>query len=267
MPAKLMCSPSSTHSRAPGKSPVKECITPRSGPRRCASRSITRTSSWHWRMWTMNGRLGLLRQSQVTIKVVLLHVERGIVPVAVQAGFAQGDDTGLVDQSHDPLPVVGLHFATVVGLDADGGRNHGMTLSQLDGGLTADRGRADRDHGHDTHTTSLLQVRRSRPEPAVHRPNEHACRPIPSMNSQRERRQVTRRSSPLPQSTQTSAADQFVKVIQMRLCRTQGLFGNRAGRGRVLQRIEILTHPIDFALLSRRRSAGSENRWTDRADR
>ncbi len=54
--------------------PVKECMTPLSGPRWRASRSITRMSSSQSRMWTMNGG-PLLREPNVAVEIILLDVE------------------------------------------------------------------------------------------------------------------------------------------------------------------------------------------------
>ena len=56
MPAKLICSPSSTQAAAVSALPVNECITPRSGARTRASCSIASVSASQSRMWTMNGK-------------------------------------------------------------------------------------------------------------------------------------------------------------------------------------------------------------------
>ena len=73
----------------------------------------------------------LVGQVEVAAEIILLDVERGPVPVAVEPGLADGDH--LEDGSREPdhlVPVAGPRVARVVGMDADGSKNPGMGLGE-----------------------------------------------------------------------------------------------------------------------------------------
>ena len=59
----------------------------------------------------------------MTVEPDLLEVERGPVPVAIEAGLADGHDPRGGRQGGDPVPVPRLGLGDVVRLDADGGEN------------------------------------------------------------------------------------------------------------------------------------------------
>ena len=56
----------------------------------------------------------------MAIKPLLLLGKGSMVPVAVQARFTDGGDSGIGRQLHDPRPVAFVGLGHVVGLDADG---------------------------------------------------------------------------------------------------------------------------------------------------
>ena len=62
-------------------------------------------------------------QGQVAIEPLLLLGKRGVLPVAVQAGLADGDDPGHGRQVDDARPVVGAGLGHMVGLNADRGED------------------------------------------------------------------------------------------------------------------------------------------------
>ena len=69
----------------------------------------------------MNGRSRVLRQPQMPIEIILLEIEGRVIPVAVEARFADGDDFRLAGQLDDAIPIVRLRPGAIVGLNADGG--------------------------------------------------------------------------------------------------------------------------------------------------
>ena len=134
MPAKLMYSPSFKHSSAVAAVPVKECMTPRSGPRSRAVASMATTSASLSRVWTMNGRFRSLSQPEVPVEIILLHGKWRVIPVAIEPRFADGHDLGDVRQCDDLLPISRCCLGTIVGLNSDRGEDRGMFGRQPDRG-------------------------------------------------------------------------------------------------------------------------------------
>ena len=143
MPAKLMYSPSSTHSAAVSAVPVNECMTPRKRPAATRLAEHASMSASLSRMWTMNGRLALLRQPQVAVEIVLLHVERRVVPMAVEPRLAERHDA----RAGRPAPTIrsqspGCGLRRVVRLNADRGEDARVaarpdrTTASLDAAVT-----------------------------------------------------------------------------------------------------------------------------------
>ena len=96
------------------------------------------------------GKAGFAREGEMTAEVVDLDLERGVVPVAVEAGLADRDDAGSAGEFDDPVPVVGAGFAGVVGVDADGGEDiRGMSRGEVNREATRGDGRPDGDHRGD----------------------------------------------------------------------------------------------------------------------
>src|SRR5207244_1282284 len=58
-----------------------------------------------------------LRQADMPIEIILLQRQRGIFPIQVEARFAQGDDLGLAAELDNFVPVGGLRFGGVIGMD------------------------------------------------------------------------------------------------------------------------------------------------------
>jgi hypothetical protein len=55
----------------------------------------------------------------VLVEELLLRVKGSIVPIPVQAGFAESDNLGPIHQGHDPIPIAWTGLRAAVGLDAD----------------------------------------------------------------------------------------------------------------------------------------------------
>ncbi len=81
----------------------------------------------------------LVGEGQVSIEPCLLFGERGAVPVAVEAGFSDGDDAWTPDHFQDARPVLLADFGRLVGVDADGGEDSadGCSASSSDPALEA----------------------------------------------------------------------------------------------------------------------------------
>ena len=62
-----------------------------------------------------DGQVELAGEPEVAVEPILLLGERGMIPVAVQAGLADGGHPAMRGQLDDPLPVVGLASATWLG--------------------------------------------------------------------------------------------------------------------------------------------------------
>ena len=90
-----------------------------------------------------------LRQREMSLEIILLNLERAVIPVAVEAGFTQPDDTWLLSESSDLVPITRLHFVAVVRLDPDGGINRIILLGELNAALTCRACGAYGDHGAD----------------------------------------------------------------------------------------------------------------------
>ena len=81
----------------------------------------------------------------MAVEIVLLHVERREVPVAIESRLADRHDAGLVEHGDDPVPIARLRVGQVVGLHAHGGVNALVFGGQFD----ADRARVGRDADRD----------------------------------------------------------------------------------------------------------------------
>lgn len=79
------------------------------------------------------GEIELLGQFNVAVEKDALLVEGGVVPVAVETGFAEGADAGLERQAGDGVPVVGRRLGDEVGLDADGGEQTPVAGGEVKG--------------------------------------------------------------------------------------------------------------------------------------
>jgi hypothetical protein len=79
-------------------------------------------------------------------EIVALQVDWGMVPVAVQARFAQGDDARMIEQGDHGIPIVRRRLGTGIRVDADGGEDRLVRFSDADGRAAAGRGSAQRDH-------------------------------------------------------------------------------------------------------------------------
>ena len=103
----------------------------------------------------MTGKSRVVRQAEMAIEVVLLDIEGSIVPVAVQAGLADGDHPGPPGQGDDPVPIALGRRRRVVGLDADGGVETPVVSGKLHHGLARS--------GRDRRTEDGRHARRLRP--------------------------------------------------------------------------------------------------------
>ena len=123
IPANDRCRPTSRHARAVSASPVNECITPRTGPWRSNSARSTRTTSGPAsRQWITTGLPSRRARSRCRAKYSSWRCERGLVPVAVQPGLADGDGERVGRQPGHLVEVARAGLGDVVGLDADHGR-------------------------------------------------------------------------------------------------------------------------------------------------
>ena len=120
---------------------MKECITPRSGPRGVRFAEHDENVLVAIAHVDDERQAALLRQPQVAVEVILLHVERREVPVAIEPRLADRHDARLVEHRDDAIPIARLGFGQVVGLHADG-RVHAVVLGrQLDARLRSYRPR------------------------------------------------------------------------------------------------------------------------------
>ena len=69
------------------------------------------------------GRSRSCTAAEVAIEIVPLQLDGREIPMAVQAGLAQGHDSRAVRQGHDLVPVAGLGFRRRVGMNAHGGED------------------------------------------------------------------------------------------------------------------------------------------------
>ena len=80
-------------------------------------------SLWQSRQWITIGRSWSWASARCRSNHVLLFGERGAVPVPVEAGFSDGDDTWASDHIQDEGPILLADFGRLVGVDADGGED------------------------------------------------------------------------------------------------------------------------------------------------
>ena len=130
MPAKLIYSPNSKHSAAVAAVPVNECITPLSGPRRPSLAQHRQHIGIAFPRVHHEGQVAFLGQPQMAIEIILLNVERTVVPVTIQTGFADRHDFRRVDKCNNSLPIAWLCLGAVVGLNADRRKNRRMIRRQ-----------------------------------------------------------------------------------------------------------------------------------------
>jgi hypothetical protein len=74
-------------------------------------------------------------ERQVAAEVLELVRDRREDPVIVEAGLADRDDAWVRGQRGDPSPLRLGHLGRVVGMDADGGIEPGVTIDETDGGI------------------------------------------------------------------------------------------------------------------------------------
>ena len=53
---------------------------------------------------------GLLREANVAIEIILLQFERGVVPMPIEARFAERDDARPIDERDDAIPIARLRL-------------------------------------------------------------------------------------------------------------------------------------------------------------
>ena len=92
-----------------------------------------------------DGPIALLRQPQMAVEVILLQFDRGVVPVAVQAGFAQGDHAGMIQQTTDRVPIAGPRFRAGIRVNADRRKEIRIGFRQMDRRPAGGCGRAQGD--------------------------------------------------------------------------------------------------------------------------
>ena len=84
-------------------------------------------------------------EGEVSIEPFLLQGERCVVPVSVEASFADGDHTRLAQHVEDFGPVFLADFGRLVGVDADGGEDSPVFAGELEGAVARRGGDADGD--------------------------------------------------------------------------------------------------------------------------
>ena len=84
-------------------------------------------------------------EGEVSIEPFLLLGERGVMPVTVEAGFADGDDAGAAEHVEDSGPVFLADFGRLVGVDADGREDSAVSSGELEGAVARGCGDADGD--------------------------------------------------------------------------------------------------------------------------
>ena len=80
------------------------------------------------------GRSRSCDMPQMAVEVIPLQLDRGVVPVAVQSGFAQGDHAGMIQQADDRVPVAGARFRAGIRVNADRREDVRVGFRQADGG-------------------------------------------------------------------------------------------------------------------------------------
>ena len=81
----------------------------------------------------------------MAVEVILLLVEGREIPVAIEAGLADRDDTHFARERDNALPVAELALDNVIGLHADGRVNSLEFSCQTDADRACGRGCSDRD--------------------------------------------------------------------------------------------------------------------------
>jgi hypothetical protein len=100
-------------------------------------------------------------ERQVSIEPRLLFPERGAVPVAVEAGLADRDDTWTSDHIQNEWPVVLADFRRLVGVNADSREDSPVLGGKLERPSARGCRRADRDDlGHAFHGGALEDARK-----------------------------------------------------------------------------------------------------------
>src|SRR5262249_24832842 len=99
-------------------------------------------------------------QLKVAGEVVLLLWKRRVVPVTIEAGFADADDAGCIRQPHHLIPIRGSGLGDVVGLDADSSSQLGMRCGQSHAGGAGWRGRGDGNYSADARSDGALDYAR-----------------------------------------------------------------------------------------------------------
>lgn len=87
-----------------------------------------------------------LRQAKMPIEVVLLNLERRVVPVPIKSGLTNRDNLGGTRQRDDAVPVSRLGLLTVIWLDSDGGEDGIVGGGQGNRLIARFSPDADRDH-------------------------------------------------------------------------------------------------------------------------
>jgi hypothetical protein len=99
-------------------------------------------------------------KGKVSIEPFLLVGERGVVPVSVEAGFADGDHTRFAQHVEDFGPVFLADFGRLVGVDADGGEDSPVSAGELEGAVAGLGGDADGDDLGDARGRGTIEDRR-----------------------------------------------------------------------------------------------------------
>src|SRR5579875_203608 len=102
-------------------------------------------------------KMVLTRQLQMTDKILLLYGKRRGVPVAIQSGFTDANNTLLFDKGTDRIPGSRASFRNVIGMNAGGSEQHRMALGQGDAGGTGRRAGSDSDDGLNTRRTGAVE--------------------------------------------------------------------------------------------------------------
>ena len=64
-----------------------------------------------------------LRNPQMAVEIIALQFDGSMVPIAVQARFAQGHDARMIEQSDDGVPIARHRLGTGIRMDADRGKD------------------------------------------------------------------------------------------------------------------------------------------------
>ena len=74
----------------------------------------------------------LARELEMPAEIILLHVERRVIPVAIQPRLAQADDFAIRRQAAHAIPIIRRHLRRVVRMDAGRGINLRMPGGEID---------------------------------------------------------------------------------------------------------------------------------------